>query len=143
MLVLQKYGGSSVADLDRIGACADRCVATAKAGNDLVVVVSAMKGETNRLIALANALVEHAPDEAERGPYVTAARRSVEHDRELDQLVATGEKVSAALLAMAIGDRGGRAVSLVGHQLGMKTDRSFTRAKITDISEQRIRTDDQ
>ena len=95
MLVLQKYGGSSVADLDRIRACADRCVRTAKAGNDLVVVVSAMKGETNRLIALANALVEHAPQEADRGPYVTAARRSPEHDRELDQLVATGEKVSA------------------------------------------------
>jgi aspartate kinase len=141
MLVLQKYGGSSVADLDRIRACADRCVATAKAGNDLVVVVSAMKGETNRLIGLANALVEHAPDDADRGPYVTAAKRSPDHDRELDQLVATGEKVSAALLAMAIGDRGGRAVSLAGHQLGMKTDRTFTRAKITDISEQRIRTE--
>ena len=141
MLVLQKYGGSSVADLDRIRACADRCVSTAQAGDDLIVVVSAMKGETNRLIAMANALVEHAPEDADRGPYVTAAKRSVAHDRELDQLVATGEKVSAALLAMAIGDRGGQAVSLVGHQLGMKTDRSFTRAKITDISEQRIRSE--
>jgi len=141
MLVLQKYGGSSVADLDRIRACADRCVATAKAGHDLVVVVSAMKGETNRLIEMANALVEHAPEDGDRGPYVTAAKRSHEHDRELDQLVATGEKVSAALLAMAICNRGGRAVSLVGHQLGMKTDRSFTRAKITDISEQRIRSE--
>ncbi|MBV1861041.1 MAG: aspartate kinase [Nannocystaceae bacterium] len=143
MLVLQKYGGSSVADLERIRACADRCVATANASGGLVVVVSAMKGETNRLIAMANALVqgaaEHAPGDPGRGDYVTAARRSVEHDRELDQLVATGEKVSAALLAMAIGDRGGRAVSLAGHQLGMHTDRSFTRAKITDISEQRIR----
>lgn len=140
MLVLQKYGGSSVADLDRIRACADRCIAATRAGHDLVVVVSAMKGETNRLIAMANALVEHAPDD-ERGPYVTAARRSPEHDRELDQLVATGEKVSAALLAMAIGHRGGKAVSLAGHQLGMHTDRSFTRAKITDISEQRIRSE--
>lgn len=143
MLVLQKYGGSSVADLERIRACADRCVATASANQGLVVVVSAMKGETNRLIGMANALVqgtaEHGSEEPARGEYVTAARRSTEHDRELDQLVATGEKVSAALLAMAIGDRGGRAVSLAGHQLGMHTDRSFTRAKITDISEQRIR----
>jgi aspartate kinase len=140
MLVLQKYGGSSVADLDRIRACADRCVATASQGNGLVVVVSAMKGETNRLIALANALVEPKDEAAtERGPYVAAAKRSPEHDRELDQLVATGEKVSAALLAMAICDRGGQAVSLAGHQLGMQTDRNFTRAKITDISQQRIR----
>lgn len=142
MLVLQKYGGSSVADLERIRACADRCVATAKPGTGLVVVVSAMKGETNRLIAMANALVHDPasdPSAAGAGDYVTAARRSPEHDRELDQLVATGEKVSAALLAMAIGERGGRAVSLAGHQLGMHTDRSFTRAKITDISEQRIR----
>ncbi|MGH1348534.1 MAG: aspartate kinase [Nannocystales bacterium] len=142
MLVLQKYGGSSVADLDRIRACADRCVATARAHQGLVVVVSAMKGETNRLIAMANALVQDSSNvsaDPGRGDYVTAARRSPEHDRELDQLVATGEKVSAALLAMAISARGGRAVSLAGHQLGMHTDRSFTRAKITDISEQRIR----
>ncbi len=141
MLVLQKYGGSSVADLERIRACADRCVATAQQGNALVVVVSAMKGETNRLIGLANALVADAPEgegTAERGPYVAAAKRSPAHDREMDQLVATGEKVSAALLAMAIEDRGGAAVSLVGHQLGMLTDRNFTRAKITEISEQRI-----
>ncbi|MEM6293435.1 MAG: aspartate kinase [Myxococcota bacterium] len=140
MLVLQKFGGSSVADLDRIRACAQRCLATVREGHDLVVVVSAMKGETNRLIALANALVTGAEgDEAERGPYVAAAKRSPEHDREMDQLVATGEKVSAALLAMAIGNMGGRAVSLVGHQLGMHTDRNFTKAKITDISQQRIR----
>lgn len=143
MLVLQKYGGSSVADLERIRACADRCVATAKANGGLVVVVSAMKGETNRLISMANALVqgplERAPGEQGSGDYVSSAKRSPEHDRELDQLVATGEKVSAALLAMAIGSRGGHAVSLAGHQLGMHTDRSFTRAKITDISEKRIR----
>ncbi len=139
MLVLQKYGGSSVADLERIRACADRCVKTAAAGNELIVVVSAMKGETNRLIGLANALVTGGTGGGERGPYVQAATRSPAHDRELDQLVATGEKVSASLLAMAIGERGGQAVSLVGHQLGMQTDRNFTRAKITDISQERIR----
>lgn len=139
MLVLQKYGGSSVADLDRIRACADRCLAVTREGHHLVVVVSAMAGETNRLIALANELVDPGAHGAgSRGPYVHAARQGAEHDRELDQLVATGEKVSAALLAMAINDRGGRAISLVGHQLGMQTDRAFTRARITQIETERI-----
>lgn len=140
MLVLQKYGGSSVADLERIRACARRCVAVTEQGHRLVVVVSAMAGETNRLIALANDLVsprvEGGP--SGRGPYVAAAKRTPEFDRELDQLVSTGEKVSAALLAMAIHEAGGRAVSLVGHQLGLKTDRNFTRAKIQSISRTRL-----
>nr|MCH9684451.1 aspartate kinase [Deltaproteobacteria bacterium] len=139
MLVLQKYGGSSVADLDRIRACARRCQGVVSKGHQLVVIVSAMAGETNRLIALANALVDPEPGPQTKGPYVAAARRSGAHDRELDQLVATGEKVSASLLAMAIGDAGGKAVSLVGHQLGMKTDRNFTRARITHIDHERIR----
>lgn len=145
MLVLQKYGGSSVADLDRIRACAERCLGVANQGHGLVVIVSAMAGETNRLIGLANALVEPEPEpEPEegsegRGPYVAPKRRSATHDRELDQLVATGEKVSASLLAMAIGELGGKAVSLVGHQLGMKTERNFTRARITHIDHERIR----
>ncbi len=140
MLVLQKYGGSSVATLERIRACARRCQRVAQGGDQLVVIVSAMAGETNRLIALANALVEPEPSEpASKGPYVAAARRSAAHDRELDQLVATGEKVSASLVAMAIADAGGRAVSLVGHQLGMMTDRNFTRARITHIDHDRIR----
>ena len=138
MLVLQKYGGSSVADLDRVRACAQRCVDVARQGHGLVVVVSAMKGETNRLIALANALVSPDEGDASRGPYVAAAKRSPELDRELDQLVATGEKVSASLLAMAIVNHGVPAVSLAGHQLGMLTDRSFTRAKITDIQTARV-----
>ena len=140
MLILQKYGGSSVANLDRIRACADRCLALAREGHRLVVVVSAMAGETNRLIALANELV--APGERSnetRGPYVHAAKAGAQHDRELDQLVATGEKVSAALLAMAINDRGGQAISLVGHQLGMQTDRAFTRARIARIDTERLR----
>ncbi|MEM7158247.1 MAG: aspartate kinase [Myxococcota bacterium] len=142
MLVLQKYGGSSVADLDRIRACASRCLKLAQQGHQVVVIVSAMAGETNRLIALANALVE--PDDqsgntAGKNPYVVAKRREGTHDRELDQLVATGEKVSASLLAMAIVDAGGKAVSLVGHQLGMKTDRNFTRARIKNIDHERIR----
>ena len=138
MLVLQKYGGSSVADLEHIRACAQRCVGVVRSGDGLVVVVSAMKGETNRLIALANELVSPGRTATERGPYVAAAKRSAELDRELDQLVATGEKVSASLLAMAIVDAGVPAVSLVGHQLGMRTDRSFTRAKITEVETARI-----
>lgn len=142
MLVLQKYGGTSVADLDRIRACARRCLGVVEAGHQLVVIVSAMAGETNRLIALANAVGSEPEGSAGRpggGPYVAAAKHSPEHDRELDQLVATGEKVSAALLAMAIVDAGGHAVSLVGHQLGMHTDRNFTRARITHIDQDRIR----
>jgi aspartate kinase len=140
MLILQKYGGSSVANLERIRACADRCLALAAEGHRLVVVVSAMAGETNRLIALANELVAPgAGAEPGRGPYVHAAKTGAGHDRELDQLVATGEKVSAALLAMAIHDRGGQAISLVGHQLGMQTDRAFTRARINRIDADRLR----
>jgi aspartate kinase len=138
MLILQKYGGSSVADLDRIRACAARCIDVVARGHDLVVVVSAMQGETNRLIALANELVAPGRDGVDKGPYVAAAKRGDGFDRELDQLVATGEKVSAALLAMAIRAHGGRAVSLAGHQLGMRTDRNFTRARIQDIERDRI-----
>lgn len=140
-LVVQKYGGSSVATLERLHACAARCLATARDGNRLLVVVSAMSGETNRLIALANALVR--PDAAtdHRGPYVPPAVRTAEHERELDQLVATGEVVSAALLTMAIQTAGGRAVSLVGAQLGMQTDRSFGRAKIVGVDAERIKSE--
>ncbi|MCB1376577.1 MAG: hypothetical protein KDJ78_20805, partial [Rhodobacteraceae bacterium] len=105
MLVLQKYGGTSVADLDRIRACARRCLGVVEQGHQLVVIVSAMAGQTNRLIALANSLGEaEGSTAAAKGPYVVAAQRSPARDRELDQLVATGEKVSAALLAMAIMD---------------------------------------
>lgn len=148
VLVLQKYGGSSVADLDRIRACARRCLSVAREGHQLVVIVSAMAGETNRLIALANALVEPEPPAAgpkgasqvpPKGPYVASVRRGDAHDRELDQLVATGEKVSASLLAMAINASEIQAVSLVGHQLGMRTDGNFTRARITHIDHDRIR----
>lgn len=137
MLVVQKYGGSSVATLERIHHCAARCLATAHDGHRLLVVVSAMSGETNRLIALANSL--GTPQAvANARPYVAPTVRTPEHERELDQLVATGEVVSASLLAMAIQQAGGRAVSLVGRQLGMQTDRSFGRAKIVGIDAARI-----
>lgn len=138
MLVVQKYGGSSVATQERIHACAARCLATTAAGHRLLVVVSAMSGETNRLIALANALVRPDAETEHRGPYVPSAVRTPEHERELDQLVSTGEVVSAALLAMAIQRAGGHAVSLVGRQLGMQTDRSHGRAKIVGVDAARI-----
>jgi aspartate kinase len=139
MLVVQKYGGTSVGTLDRIRQCAARCLRVRAAGHDLVVVVSAMAGETNRLIALANALVGGEEEQEAGGAgWVPAARRSAAHDRELDQLVATGETVSAALLAMAINEAGGEAVSLTAHQLGMRTDDAFTRAKITTIDHDRV-----
>ncbi len=140
MLVVQKYGGSSVANRERIHACAARCLATHAAGHRVLVVVSAMAGETNRLIALANGVVRPDADlsATPRGSDVAPAVRTPEHERELDQLVATGEVVSAALVAMAIQTAGGKAVSLVGRQLGMHTDRSFGRAKIVGIDAARI-----
>ncbi len=140
MLVVQKFGGSSLATLERIRHCAQRCVAVARDrdGDRVVVVVSAMSGETNRLIGVANALVQPEAHEVHRGPYVPSAVRTPEHERELDQLMATGEIVSAALLAMAIQGAGGRSLSLVGRQLGMQTDRSFGRAKILGVDTARI-----
>jgi len=140
MLVFQKYGGTSVGSLARVRRCAERCLKVVEGGDQLVVVVSAMSGETNRLIALANELVDPASAEGSTGgPWIAANKRGGDHDREMDQLVATGENVSASLLAMAVNHLGGRAVSLVGHQLGMKTDDAFTRARITDVETSRIR----
>jgi aspartate kinase len=142
MLIVQKYGGSSVANLERIRNCAARVLRTQQAGHDVVVVVSAMAGETNRLISLANELVAGAAGETGRskGPYVAVERAGDRaHERELDQLVSTGENVSAALLAMAIQGHGGRSVSLVGHQIGLQTDGTYTNARILGFSHGRIR----
>ncbi|HEY0138471.1 MAG TPA: aspartate kinase, partial [Nannocystis sp.] len=129
MLIVQKYGGSSVGSLERIRNCAARVLATQRAGHEVVVVVSAMSGETNRLIALANQLaaLERGPEadalRGGKGPYVASERAGDrDHERELDQLVCTGENVSAALLAMALQNAGGAAISLVGPQIGMRTD---------------------
>ncbi|MBL4689350.1 MAG: aspartate kinase [Nannocystaceae bacterium] len=145
MLVFQKYGGTSLGTLDRIRRCARRCLGVVASGNELVVVVSAMSGETNRLIALANALAEPAAEldgaSSHKGPWVAPRKGGQAHNRELDQLVSTGENVSASLLAMAIHQAGGQAVSLAGHQLGMRTDDAFTHARITDIETSRIRSE--
>ena len=137
MLVVQKYGGTSVADLTRIRSCAERTLGLVREGHRVVVVVSAMAGETNRLIAMANEIVGF--DGAGRGPYVAHAKAGdPAHERELDQLQATGEQVSAALFAMAVQSLGGDAVSLVGPQIGMVTDGAYTRARIRGIRRDRI-----
>ncbi len=120
-LIVQKYGGTSVGDADRIRAVAGRVAEAQRKGNHLVVVVSAMAGVTNRLIELANA-VSHDPD-----------------PREYDVLVATGEQQSIALLSMAIQDLGVPARSFTGGQVRVRTDASHTRARIETIDEEPIR----
>jgi len=119
-LIVQKYGGTSVATIDKIKHVAKKVVEAKKAGNDLVVVVSAMAGETDRLIELAHEIVDKP------------------HEREYDVLVSTGEQVSIALLSMAIQDLGFRAVSFLGFQIGIVTNDDFTKARILDIDSEKI-----
>ncbi|MBI3330866.1 MAG: aspartate kinase, partial [Candidatus Omnitrophica bacterium] len=119
-LIVQKYGGSSVANPERITRVAQRVVDAKRAGADVVVVVSALGDTTDDLVQLA-AQVSRNPAE-----------------RELDMLMATGEQVSVALLAMAIHELGEDAVSFTGAQVGILTDGTHTRAKLVDINTQRI-----
>jgi aspartate kinase len=120
-VVVQKYGGTSVADPSRIKAVADRVVRTREQGNDLVVVVSAMGQTTNSLLDLATE-VSPAP-----------------HPREMDMLLTAGERISMALLAMALNDRGVPAVSYTGSQAGILTDSAHGGARITKITGERVR----
>lgn len=120
MRIVQKYGGTSVGTPERIRAVAQRVKKLHDRGDEVAVVVSAMAGETNRLLALAN---EVAPNPS---------------SRELDSLVSTGEQVSTALLAMALHDLGVGAVSLLGHQVRVQTDSSFGRARIRSIDVTRV-----
>ncbi|HLC40931.1 MAG TPA: aspartate kinase [Methylomirabilota bacterium] len=120
-LIIQKYGGSSVADPERIQGVARRVVESAKAGHQVVVAVSAMGKTTDQLLALANT-VTPTPD-----------------PRELDMLLATGEQVSIALLAMAIQSLGSSAKSFTGQQIGIVTDEAHTKARIQKIETERIR----
>ena len=115
MLIVQKYGGTSVGDADRIRNVAKRVLETQKAGHQVVVVVSAMSGETNRLVDLANK-ISREPD-----------------GREYDQLVSTGEQVTIALLALAVQDLGGKARSFLGHQVHLVTDNAYSKARIKSI----------
>ncbi len=120
MLVVQKYGGTSVGSVERIKGVAKRVAATRAAGHQVAVVVSAMSGETNRLLALAKEVTAR-PDE-----------------RESDVLVSTGEQVTVALLAMALKDMGIPAFSLLGHQVHIETDSAFGRARIQQIKTDRL-----
>jgi aspartate kinase len=120
LLIVQKYGGTSVGSVDRIRNVAKRALATQRKGHRVVVIVSAMSGETNRLLKLAREISE-IPDE-----------------RELDVIAATGEQVSVGLLALAIQAEGGKAVSLLGHQVRILTDSAFARARIKDIDARAI-----
>jgi aspartate kinase len=115
MLVVQKYGGTSVATIERIRRVAERCLETQAEGHQVAVVVSAMAGETNRLLALAHQLKDDA------------------NDREFDVIVSTGEQVSVGLLALAIRALGGKAQSFLGHQVKILTDSAYARARIRSI----------
>ena len=119
-LIVKKFGGTSVGDVDKIKNVALRIVKTKRQGNDVVVVVSAMGKTTDQLINLAKQ-INPKPEE-----------------RELDMLMSTGEQISAALLAMAIHSLGEGAISFNGPQVGILTDNSYTKAKILDIDSSKI-----
>ncbi|HZW88496.1 MAG TPA: aspartate kinase [Myxococcaceae bacterium] len=120
-LWVQKYGGTSVADPERIRAVARRCLQARAAGHDLVVVVSAMSGETNRLLKLVQSMNQR-PSE-----------------REQDVVVATGEQVTIGLLSLAIQAAGGQATSFLAHQCRIVTDSTFSKARIKRIDEEPLR----
>jgi aspartate kinase len=115
MLIVQKYGGTSVGSVERIQAVAERVAASQRGGHKIAVVVSAMAGETNRLIELAQRFSAQPAE------------------REVDVLLATGEQETAALLAIALRERGHAARSFLGHQVRIDTDSAFGRARIRSI----------
>jgi aspartate kinase len=120
-LMVQKYGGTSVGTIERIHRVADRVEGTCKSGHQVVVVLSAMSGETDRLLKLAHEMAA-SPDE-----------------RELDMLLSTGERVTIALLAMALQGRGIKARSFTGRQVGIHTDSAHTKARISRVTADRIK----
>jgi aspartate kinase len=120
-LIVQKFGGTSVADAQKILAAARKAVRTQQAGNQVVMVVSAMGHNTDLLIELAGQITDQPPA------------------REMDMLLSTGEQVSVALMAMAIHSLGHEAISLTGAQIGIKTDSTHTKARIQSISTERMR----
>ena len=115
MLVVQKYGGTSVGDLDRIQNVANKVAKTVDAGNDVVVIVSAMSGETNKLLDFAKHFSKNPPQ------------------REVDLLVSSGERVTSALLSIALQEMGYKAIAMTGRQAGIKTDSNHTKARIASI----------
>ena len=116
MLIVQKFGGTSVGDLERIGNVAARVSESKKAGNDVVVVVSAMSGETNKLVGYA----EHFSSNPARA--------------EMDMLLSAGERVTASLLSIALQEMGHSSVAMTGRKAGILTDKQHTRARIADIN---------
>ena len=122
-LIVHKYGGTSMGSTERIRNVAKRVAKWVRAGHQLVVVPSAMSGETNRLLGLAKELSDRA------------------EPRELDMIASTGEQVSVGLLAIAIQAEGVPAVSYAGWQVPIKTDSSFTKARIESIDDARVRAD--
>src|SRR5947207_4323467 len=118
--VVMKFGGTSVADVDRLRAVAQRLVTAREAGNRVVAVLSAMGDTTDELVRLAHQI----------------SRRPVA--RELDMLISVGERISCSLCAMAIHDLGHEAISLTGSQAGIVTDTAHGKAKIVDIRTNRI-----
>ena len=126
-LIVHKYGGTSMGSTDRIRNVAKRVAKWARAGHQMVVVPSAMSGETNRLLGLAKELAPSKAGEA--------------YARELDMLAATGEQVSSALLAIALQAEGMESVSYAGWQVPIRTDRAYTKARIESIDDARVRGD--
>lgn len=120
-LIVQKYGGTSVANIDKIRFVAGNVIKTKERGNDVIAVVSAMAGETDRLINLSRSIMD-PPDE-----------------RELDVITSSGEQVSAGLLAMTIKSLGHDAISLQGHQVRIITDNAHSKAKIVRIDDEKIK----
>lgn len=120
-IVVQKYGGSSVADVEKIMRVANRIVNAKKEGNQVVAIVSAMGKTTDNLISLANEINSRPPK------------------REMDRLLSTGEQISMSLLAMAIDSLGENAVSLTGPQAGIRTDSKYSKAKIVNIVSNRLK----
>jgi aspartate kinase len=122
-LIVQKFGGTSVGSIERIEQVADKVAGFRADGHDIVVVVSAMSGETNRLISLAHEIQERPVP------------------REMDVLVSTGEQVTTALLSMALNKRGVKAKSYSGHQVRILTDDAHTKARIREIDDERLHAD--
>ena len=120
-IIVQKYGGTSVSNLDKIRWVAEHVVNTMKKGNDVLVVVSAMAGETDRLVKLCLEVMD-PPDE-----------------RELDVITSSGEQVSSGLLSMTIKSMGHDALSFQGHQVRIITDDAHSKAKIVRIDAERIK----
>ena len=126
-LIVHKYGGTSMGSTERIRSVAMRVAKWVRAGHQLVVVPSAMSGETNRLLGLAKELMPNAG--------------TTDAQRELDAIAATGEQVSVGLLALALQAQGLQAVSYGGWQVPVRTDSAFTKARITSIDDTRVRAD--